>query len=200
MSEKNKHIEFELVGRAQAGETKAFEELVKLHDRRVLNLAYSMLGNLADAQDVYQDTFLRAWNGISSFRFQSSFSTWLLRIAVNRSLTIRKRKKIRSFLSLHDTAPDSNTGIHFEIAGNSNPTKELDAEETLQQINAAMESLTIKERAVFSLKHFQDIKIREISSMLGCAEGTVKNLLFRATRKMQKSLKSFYEDNVNVLS
>ena len=200
MNDANKHIEFELVGRAQAGDDKAFEELVKIHDRRVFNLAFSMLGNLADAQDVYQDTFLRAWRGIGSFRFQSSFSTWLLRIAVNQSLTFRKRRKLRSVLSLHDSATDSSPALYFEIAGDSNAEKSLYSKEALQQINAAMERLTAKERAVFSLKHFQDIKIREISSMLGYAEGTVKNLLFRASRKMQKSLKPYFKDDADVMS
>ena len=200
MSDANKHIEFELVGRAQAGDDKAFEELVKIHDRRVFNLAFSMLGNLADAQDVYQDTFLRAWRGIGSFRFQSSFSTWLLRIAVNQSLTFRKRRKLRSFLSLHDSATDSSPALYIEIVGGSNAEKSLYSKEALQQINAAMERLTAKERAVFSLKHFQDIKIGEISSMLGYAEGTVKNLLFRASRKMQKSLKPYFKDDADAMS
>jgi len=71
----NKNTEFELVQRAQNGDEKAFEELVILHDRHVLNMAYSMTGSLADAQDVYQETFLRAFRAIGSFRFQSSFHT-----------------------------------------------------------------------------------------------------------------------------
>ena len=199
MSKNNKHIEFELVARAQAGDGSAFEELVKIHDRQVLNLAYSMLGNLADAQDVYQETFLRAWKSIASFRFQSAFKTWLLRIAVNQSLTARKRKKLRSFLSLNDTSPAAADVIEKALKDSSSATDALFSTETLQQINAAMERLSAKERAVFTLKHFQEFKIRDISEMLGYAEGTVKNLLFRAGRKMQKALKSYYKDDVHVL-
>ena len=194
MSENKKHIEFELVERAQAGDGKAFEELVKMHDRRVFDLAYSMLGNLADAQDVYQETFLRAWKSIASFRFQSSFLTWLLKITFNQSLTMRKKIKLHSFLSLSNSAPDSNQFVHLQIADTTNADQHLNSEETLQQVNSAMLKLTTKERAVFSLKHFQDIKIKEIAVMLGYADGTVKNLLFRATRKMQKSLKHYVKD------
>ena len=200
MSEKNKHIEFELVGRAQAGDDKAFEELVQLHDRRILNLAPSMLGNLADAQDVYQETFMRAWRGIGSFRHQSSFTTWLMRIAVNQSLTLRRRRSLHSFFSLHDAATTSAALLAFDLTGDSAADKALQSEEMMRQINAALDTLSARERAVFSLKHFQGEKIREIAVMLGCAEGTVKNLLFRGVRKMRKSLHAYFKDEVDVLS
>lgn len=194
VSEKIKHIEFELVERAQTGDSTAFEELVKMHDRRVFDLAFSMLGNMADAQDVYQESFLRAWKSISTFRFKSSFLTWLLKITFNQALTMRKKRNLHSFLSLNTNSSDSNETQHLQIADASNTAQQIHSKETLQQINSAMQKLTTKERAVFSLKHFQDIKIREISEMLGYADGTVKNLLFRATRKMQKSLSPYIKD------
>ena len=116
MSEKNIHIEFELVERAQIGDSKAFEELVKMHDRRVFDLAFNMLGNMADAQEVYQESFLRAWKSISTFRFKSSFLTWLLKITFNQALTMRKKRNLHSFLSLNTNSSDSKETQHLQIA------------------------------------------------------------------------------------
>ena len=194
MSEQTNHIEFELVRRAQHGELNAFEELVKLHDRSVLNVAYSMTGNADDAQDVYQETFLRAYTGISRFRFESSFRTWVMRIAVNQSINMRKKRRLRSFLSLNVTASEHDEPVVLQIADSEDPTAEVVSEEILQQVQMALKVLTTKERAVFTLKHFEQYKVKEIAQMLNCAEGTVKNYLFRATQKLQARLKSYYRN------
>lgn len=180
--------------RAQNGELNAFEELVKLHDRSVLNVAYSMTGNADDAQDVYQETFLRAYTGISRFRFESSFRTWVMRIAVNQSINMRKKRRLRSFLSLNVTASEHDEPVVLQIADSEDPAAEVVSEEILQQVQTALQVLTTKERAVFTLKHFEQYKVKEIAQMLQCAEGTVKNYLFRATQKLQARLKSYYRN------
>ncbi|MBN1480269.1 RNA polymerase sigma factor [candidate division KSB1 bacterium] len=194
VSDQQKYIEFELVQRAQQGDAKAFEELVILSDHQVLNLAYSMTGSLTDAQDIYQETFLRAFKGIGDFRFQSSFRTWVLRIAVNQAINWRKKKKLKLFFSLDAQNPGENDTPFLQITDDSDASAAIRSGEILQQIHAAMHTLSSKERAVFSLRHFQEIKIKEIARMLECAEGTVKNLLFRATQKMQKALAHYIEE------
>jgi len=194
VSDQQKQIEFELVRRAQNGDEKAFEQLVVLHDRHVLKVAYSMTGSLVDAQDVYQETFLRAFKSIQSFRFASSFRTWLLRIAVNQSINWRKKRKRRAFFSLNSTNDgDEKSQLDF-IVGSLDSSTSVHSEEILKQIQAGLTTLSHKERAVFTLRHFQDIKLKEIATTMNCAEGTVKNLLFRATQKMQKALKEYIED------
>ncbi|MBN1561347.1 sigma-70 family RNA polymerase sigma factor [candidate division KSB1 bacterium] len=185
------HIEFELVRRAQGGDSKAFEELVMLSDRQVLTLAYHMTGNLADAQDVYQETFLRAFRGLQGFRFQSSFRTWLLRIATNQAINWRAKRRLRLFSQPHESDAEDSSCSQF--VDNSDPSATVHVQEILQHIRAGMDFLSAKERAVFTLRHFEGTKIKEIAAMLGCAEGTVKNLLFRATKKLQKAL-SFYTE------
>jgi RNA polymerase sigma-70 factor (ECF subfamily) len=194
VSDQKYHIEFELVRRAQGGDEKAFEELVLLADRHVLDLAYNMTGNLADAQDVYQETFLRAFKSLQGFRFASSFRTWILRIALNQAINWRKKHRIRSFFSqsVHENVAEDSAYIQF--ADDSDPSAGIHSQEILQHIQAGMDSLSAKERAVFALRHFQGIKIKEIAIMLDCAEGTVKNLLFRATKKMQKALRYYAEE------
>ena len=176
--------------RAQRGDEKAFEELVVLCDHQVLNVAYSMTGSLTDAQDIYQDTFMRAYSSIHGFRFQSSFRTWVMRIAMNQAINWRRKRKLRSFLPL-DSNEDNMQ--HIDWTTDANPTNSMYSGEILSQIRAAMDMLSAKERAIFTLRHFQEIKIKEIAHILGCAEGTVKNLLFRATKKMQKALQNYVE-------
>ena len=165
-----------------------------MHDRQVLNIAFSMTGNPADAQDVYQETFLQAFSNVKDFRGQSSFKTWLLRIAVNRAINFCKKKKRRRLFSLDAGDVEIADRAFIQPASGSNPSDRVLAKEILHHINVGMAVLSAKERAVFTLRHFQEIKIKEIAEMLGCAEGTVKNLLYRATRKMQKALKSYVED------
>ncbi len=189
-----KHIEFELVQRAQHGDEKAFEELVIQHDRQVLNVAYSMTGSLADAQDIYQETFLRAYRALPGFRFQSSFRTWLLRITVNQAINWRKKRKLRSIFSLDSPDGHNNDMAFLNIASDTDAAATVHAEEIWQQIFRGMQTLSSKERAVFTLRHFEGIKIKEIATLLECADGTVKNLMYRATQKMQKALKEYVED------
>lgn len=178
--------------RAQQGETKAFEELVVLSDRHVLHLAYALTGSLIDAQDVYQETFLRAFKAIGGFRFQSSFRTWILRITMNQAINWRKKKKLRLFFSLDTQHAGKNDSMFFQIADKTDITASVQSGDIMQQIHLALQRLSSKERAVFSLRHFQEVKIKEIALILGCAEGTVKNVLFRATQKMQKALAEYY--------
>lgn len=193
MSDINKQKEFELVRQAQAGDENSFEELVKLYDKKVLQFVLYMTGNLADAQDIYQETFIRAFLGLAKFKFQSSFSTWLMRIATNQSINFRKKKKLTTFFSI-SSGDSEKENIIFELKAESDPLKTISNKELEQQITYGLQKLTDKERAVFSLKHFQDYKIKQIAKILNNSEGTIKNLLFRATRKLRKSL--IYYQNV----
>lgn len=182
-----------LIKRAQGGDTLAFDELVRLHDRKVLQVAYAMLNHLQDAQDVYQETFLRAYAKLGSYRFESSFATWLVKIAINLSINRRKQRKRRQWLSLEERGAVS---IEREMAGNHGRTpsteEQVAAHEFQEHIQKSLEVLSEQERAVFTLKHFHGYKISEISSMISCAEGTVKNYLFRATQKLRKKLMPIY--------
>jgi RNA polymerase sigma-70 factor, ECF subfamily len=186
--------EVSLILRAQQGEERAFEELVKRHDGSVLRLAMSMTGNRCDAQDVYQETFLRAFAKLHGFRFESSFKTWLLRIAANQSLNVRRKRRLRSFLPLVTAEGENDDCLLFLADDQPQPGDGLDSREIGRGIATALTRLSDRERTVFCLRHEQQLKLREIAVVLNCAEGTVKNLLFRACRKLRKSLKSVVED------
>lgn len=186
--------ETNLIKRAQGGDTRAFDTLVRLHDRRILQIAYSMLNNLQDAQDVYQETFLRAYSKLDTYRYESSFSTWLGRIAINLSINRRKQRKRRQWFSLDEK---TDAQLHVEMETNHREVRTAEAtvakNELYEQIRGSLGVLSEQQRAAFTLKHLHGYKITEISKMMNCAEGTVKNYLFRATQKLKKELMPYYK-------
>jgi len=185
--------EIQLVQQAQQGNLKAFEKLVIRYDRSILQTANLMMGNRADAQDVYQETFLRAFQNISGFRFQSHFKTWLTRIAINTAINMRRKRRIGQFISIFDMS-DENADIRAIPVKDDNMTTDMEfaSAELRQHIEKGLQKLSGKERAVFTLKQYQEYKIKEIAAIMNCAEGTVKNYLFRATQKLKKHLLPYY--------
>ncbi|MGH7597213.1 MAG: RNA polymerase sigma factor [bacterium] len=184
--------EIRLIRRAQEGDGAAFEALVQIHDRQVLKLARQMLNNLEDAQDVYQEIFIKVFRSLPSFRFESEFSTWLYRIVVNQCINYRQWRSRRRFLSFdtHNT-DEEKPSAYLPPDRNPDPEKAALNQELGREIALAMESLSEKQRAVFVLRHFHGQKLQEIAKSLGCAEGTVKNYLFRATQHMQQKLREY---------
>jgi len=182
-----------VVRNAQAGDRLAFEELVHRYDREVLRLALNLVHKPEDARDIYQESFLRVYRNLHRFRFECSFYTWLYRIVTNVALDHLRRRTSRR----EDQAPvpeeaDGGTRDFFdrqpEVRAAANPEKRLLGEELGQHIQAALTKLSPRERMVFEMKHYQGMKLRAIGDMLGTSEETVKNSLFRATRKLRACL------------
>ena len=182
-----------LVRDAQAGDRLAFEELVRRYDREVLRLALNLVHRSEDARDIYQESFLRVYRNLHRFRFECSFYTWLYRIVTNVALDHLRRRSSRR----EDQAPvseehDGTTRDFFdrqpESSAGSNPERVVLGQELGERIQDAIDHLSPRERIVFELKHYQGLKLRVIGEMLGTSEETVKNSLFRATRKLRASL------------
>jgi RNA polymerase sigma-70 factor (ECF subfamily) len=184
-----------LVVEAQVGNRAAFEELVHRYDRDVLRLALNLMKRPEDARDVYQEAFLKVYRNLHRFRFECSFYTWLYRIVTNVCLDHLRRRQARP----EDQSPEVNHGRNdegitdfFERQREHRPT--LDPERTMfgleikARIALAMERLSPRERIVFEMKHYQGLKLRAIGDALGTTEETVKNSLFRATRKLRHEL------------
>jgi RNA polymerase sigma-70 factor, ECF subfamily len=184
-----------LVERAQAGNRPAFEELVRRYDRDVLRLALNLMKRSEDARDVYQEAFLKVYRNLHRFRFECSFYTWLYRIVSNVCLDHLRRRKARP----EDQAPETYP-TQFEEGGTDfferqreqratlDPERQLLGLEIKTKLAAAMERLSPRERLVFEMKHYQGLKLRAIGDALGTSEETVKNSLFRATRKLRSEL------------
>ncbi len=181
----NSH-EYELVQAAKDGDARAFEELVRRYDRRLLQVAHGIMGNMQDAYDACQEGIIKAYTHLSTFRFESSFGTWLTRIVINQSLNLKKKLRWNSRLSLdhYMSEPDE-----YQKSDDTDQPDELMLRTELSaSIQKSLDRLSDRERAVFVLKHQHGYKLREIAVMLDCAEGTVKNYMFRATQKMRKTL------------
>jgi len=184
-----------LVQRAQVGSRLAFEELVRRYDRDVLRLAVNLMKRTEDARDVYQEAFLKVYRNLHRFRFECSFYTWLYRIVTNVCLDHLRRRQARP----EDQAPEMHPA-QFEDGGTDfferqreqratlDPERQLLGLEIKTKLAAAMDRLSPRERLVFEMKHYQGLKLRAIGDALGTSEETVKNSLFRATRKLRTEL------------
>jgi RNA polymerase sigma-70 factor (ECF subfamily) len=173
------------------GTTSAYNGLVTRYQRQVYNLAYRMLGNAEDAGDLVQETFLRAYGALASFRQDASFLTWLYKIASNLCIDQLRSRKARSALSLdveleegREPAADSR---------NCSP-EELSIRDSVQDVvQRAITNLPEKYRVVVVMRHLQDMSVEEIANVLEMPTGTVKTHLFRAREMLRGRLRSVLE-------
>src|SRR5207253_7274408 len=153
-----------LVREAQRGNRAAFEELVRHYDQTVLRLALHLTGSEPEAQDVYQDAFLKAYRNIGSFRFECSFYTWIYRIVTNLCLDYLRKKQVRKedqplVVDSHGETFDLLEQV-ADVRSGANPERDLMRRELGSQIARALERLTPRERMVFEMKHYQGLKLR----------------------------------------
>jgi RNA polymerase sigma-70 factor (ECF subfamily) len=183
-----------LIRAAQKGDQRAFEMLVRRYDRNVLNLAANLLRSAEDAQDIYQEAFLRVYRNLSQFRFDCSFQTWLYRIVTNLCLDQLRRRKVRreepqvvaqgeAEVDRAAAAPDG------QPAGD--PERTMLNTQLSRRIREELERLSPRERMVFELRHYHGMRLRAIGDALGTTEEAAKNCLFRATQKMRVALGDF---------
>jgi len=184
--------EMDLIRDAQAGSRAAFDALVRQYEHQVLRLALHLTGSEQDAEDIYQEAFLKAYRYLNNFRFECSFYTWIYRIVTNLCLDHLRRRKARRedqavVIDSSGEEMDLMTNVSDDRAG-ANPGRELDRKYLGQRILMALDELTPRERMVFELKHYQGLRLRTIGEMLNTTEETAKNTLFRATKKLRAKL------------
>lgn len=173
----------------------AFEELVYKYDRHVMGIAKSFRNNDDDAKDIYQEVFLRVYRGLKNFQFKSEFSTWLFRITTNVCLTHQSRKKEHESLDKEVFMDDESSVTLAETLISENNTDSIAVgSDLMNHINNAVNELPPRQKLVFTLKYFQEYKIKEIADMMQCSEGAVKKYLFTATHKMRNSLKNIMQE------
>jgi len=183
----------ELIREAQRGNHAAFEELVRQYDGAVLRLAYHRTRSEQDAQDIYQEAFLKAYRNIGNFRFECSFYTWIYRIVTNLCLDHLRKRQVRKEDSgvVTDSEGESFDMLDqvADVRSGASPEKDLMRRELGNRIARALEKLTPRERMVFEMKHYQGLKLRTIGEILNTTEETAKNTLFRGTQKLRAALK-----------
>lgn len=185
-----------LVERAQNGEMAAFRELVERHKKNVYYLALDLTGNHYDAEDLSQEVFIKAFQSIKTFRSEGKMSSWLYRITVNTNINQYRRKsfKARKLQESYDELSDSQNRS-FGVSQIKDPEESAEAGMIQKHIDQALGRLTPRERSIFVLRHYNDLSLKEIALIHKVKEGTIKSMLFRSIKKLQKEL-SFYREEL----
>jgi RNA polymerase sigma factor (sigma-70 family) len=181
-----------LVARVQQGEPAAFDELVRRYKERLYATVYHMTSNHEDANDLVQDAFIKAYKSIGSFKRQSSFYTWVYRIAVNRTINFLKRRKNRNHFSLDDVDGSIQTDPDFvELMSHVTPRREVGLMELQARLNGALQKLSETHRAVVTMHDIQGMTHADIAKVMQCSEGTVRSRLFYARQQLQGLLTDY---------
>jgi RNA polymerase sigma-70 factor, ECF subfamily len=173
------------VAKTQSGDMDAFQVLVERHSIRLFQVAYRMTGNEQDAEDVVQESFLRAYKQLDRFESRAGFATWLHRIAVNCALDLLRKRKRRDE-QIEVVEPDALERDSTLSA--PAPDDQVFQVEVRQKVEAVMEQLTPMERTAFVLRHFEGKSIGEIGGVLGVGASATKQSVFRAVQKMRRAL------------
>ena len=173
------------VSRTRGGDADAFRLLVERHSRAIFRVAWRMTGNEHDADDVVQETFLRAYRQIDNFEERANFSTWLHRIAINCSLDLLRARGRHE--KQYGGDPDS-VDLRSEAP---EPDRLALSGELQQHVAAAMQRLSDNERTAFVLRHFEGMPVEEIGRTLGIQVNAAKHTIFRAVRKLRDHLEPF---------
>ena len=182
-----------LVAQFQAGRPDAFDDLMKRYKGRIYAYLLRSVKNYEDAEELTIEVFFKAYRALDTWKPQARFSTWLYKIAHNLSIDFHRAKSRRQTYSLDDEdfSIDEPTAVDLW----SNPEWEIEEKDRHRVIREAIDQLSPKQKAVFILNRYQGLQIKEITEVLGMAEGTVKIHLHRAVRKLQTLLLPLWEGN-----
>ena len=172
------------VARAKEGDQEAFRTLVERHSRSLFSLAYRLTGNEQDAEDVVQETFLRAYKQIQRYDGRASFYTWIYRIAANYALDLLRARKTMGRKNDEEADPV----LANVAAPDLGADRAVYASQVQTKIESAMAELTPQERTAFVMRHFEGQSIDDIGNVLGIGESATKNSIFRAVQKLRRAL------------
>lgn len=187
-----------LISRARSGDGAAFTQLVNRYSRKVFRLAKHITQNNEDAEDVLQDTFLKAYEHLGEFQEQSKFYTWIVRIAVNESLMKLRKRRAGRIVSLDEPVDTGEEMIAREIAvWDENPEQRYSRDEMREILTQAVESLPPIFRTVFVLRDIDELSTEETASALGISVPAVKSRLLRARLQLRDRLTRFFKRKVD---
>lgn len=181
-----------IVQRVQAGDVASFDQLILKYRERVYAMVYNMTSNREDAADLTQDAFIKAFQSINRFQGQSSFFTWLYRIAVNSSLTHLRKNKLRTFFSFDKVHEDAGVAeVINRLTDKKNVERDVFVHELQEKLNEAMQKLSIPHRTVVTLFEIDGLSHEEIAEVMNCSVGTVRSRLHYAKQLLQAELQSY---------
>ena len=181
-----------LVRRAQKEDVEAYDELIRRYQERIYATVYHMTSNHEDANDLTQETFIKAYRALKTFKGDSSFYTWVYRIAVNKTINFLKQRKNRLQMSLNDLEfnPEHDPELVSLISHNT-PRRDLNLAELQEKLNAALQKLSEHHRMVVTLHDIQGLSHEEIGKIMLCNVGTVRSRLFYARQQLQAYLSDY---------
>lgn len=182
--------DWELVARSKNGDLRAFEVLVKRYENAILNFSFGFVGVREDAEDLTQETFVRAYRALGRYRPSASFTTWLFTIARNLCLNFTRDHRLARELRVRDNPSneDEKESLEFRDDG-LRPDLIAQRNETYELVLKAMEKLSAEHKEVLLLREFETMSYEDISSILGCRIGTVKSRLARAREQLAELLR-----------
>jgi RNA polymerase sigma factor RpoE len=182
----------ELVKKAQTGDMVAYDQLMRKYQERIYATIYHMTSNHEDANDLAQETFVKAYSALKNFKGDSSFFTWVYRIAVNKTINFLKQRKSRSFLSLNDLDQNVEHDSELvELVSQHTPRRDAGLAELQEKLNEAMQKLSEDHRMVVTLHDVQGLSHEEIGKIMDCNTGTVRSRLFYARQQLQAYLSDY---------
>ena len=187
--------EEELIRRAAQGDDSAFEQLVLAHQRQVYNLCLRICCNEADAMDLSQEEFIRAWRGLGQYQFGAEFSTWLYRLTRNVCIDFLRAQKRRQTVPLHLNDDEGETELPLPDTAEG-PEERAVAGERRRALAQAMQALSPEHREILTLRVIEDLPYEQIAQILGVRTGTVKSRLARARISLKNILKSGNQMNL----
>lgn len=188
-------LERELILSSKQGSVSAFEQLIIKVDKKMLSVAAGLTSSPEEAEDVYQEAMINAFNGLAKFRFDSQFNTWLYRIVVNTAFSYRRKLKSKLWRlfsdesSVDENSPESMISEQHDIQ--QDPERQMVNQQLSQAIHQAMKKLSDKERTALVLCHQQELTISDAAQIMSTSQGAVKSYLFRARNKMRHQLSAF---------
>jgi len=181
-----------LVSRAQRGDLAAYDDLVRRYQERIYATIYHMTSNHEDANDLAQDTFIKAFQALKSFKGGSSFYTWVYRIAVNKTINFLKQRKNRTHMSLNDLDFNAEHDPDLlALVSDKTPRREAQLAELQQKLNEALQKLSEPHRLVVTLHDVQGLAHEEIAQIMDCNVGTVRSRLFYARQQLQATMSDY---------
>jgi RNA polymerase sigma factor RpoE len=184
--------DLDLVRRAKTGDTAAYDALIRKYQERIYATVYHMTANHEDANDLAQETFIKAYTALKSFKGDSSFYTWVYRIAVNKTINFLKQRKNKPHMSLNDIDFNAeNDPDMVALVSDRTPRRDVGLTELQEKLNDAMLKLSAVHRLVVTLHDVQGLSHEEIGKIMDCNVGTVRSRLFYARQQLQAYLSDY---------
>lgn len=188
--------EHALLERIRGGDDSGFEQLVKQHTGKIVGLAWRMVGNREEAEDIVQEAFLRLHRSLAEFRGESRIGTWLYRTTTRLAIDHLRRERLKRKLFFFRQDNDAPDPVEAASDGRNDPGRDFQSQEMLLVLRKSLGKLSARQQAIFTLRHYEGLSLKEIADHLGIESGTVKAHLHRAVTQLRLDLADYREESL----